>query len=142
MARELPKLTTEASHDGSVELNPSRSARPGVPVDRSVRPAAGTRPTLVITGSSGSGKTTLLRSLAELWPFASGTLRRPTATTRRCFFAVALRAARRSARRGVLPATREMIPEDTCCATLTKVALSRWRPARRRAGLGQGALPR
>jgi putative ATP-binding cassette transporter len=33
--------------------------------------------TLVITGKSGSGKTTLLRSLAELWPFTSGTLTRP-----------------------------------------------------------------
>ncbi|EUA35492.1 AAA ATPase domain protein [Mycobacterium xenopi 3993] len=32
---------------------------------------------LVITGPSGSGKTTLLRSLAELWPYASGALRRP-----------------------------------------------------------------
>jgi putative ATP-binding cassette transporter len=32
---------------------------------------------LVITGRSGTGKTTLLRSLAELWPFTSGTLTRP-----------------------------------------------------------------
>jgi vitamin B12/bleomycin/antimicrobial peptide transport system ATP-binding/permease protein len=32
---------------------------------------------LVITGSSGAGKTTLLRSLAQLWPFTSGTLRGP-----------------------------------------------------------------
>jgi vitamin B12/bleomycin/antimicrobial peptide transport system ATP-binding/permease protein len=32
---------------------------------------------LVISGTSGSGKTTLLRSLAQLWPFTSGTLRRP-----------------------------------------------------------------
>ena len=30
-----------------------------------------------VTGASGSGKTTLLRSLAQLWPFCSGTLRRP-----------------------------------------------------------------
>ena len=32
---------------------------------------------LVVVGPSGVGKTTLLRSLAELWPFASGTLSRP-----------------------------------------------------------------
>ncbi|MBV9161689.1 MAG: ABC transporter ATP-binding protein/permease [Pseudonocardiales bacterium] len=34
---------------------------------------------LLITGASGSGKTTLLRSLADLWPYAQGTVRRPTA---------------------------------------------------------------
>src|SRR5262249_54441430 len=34
--------------------------------------------TLVITGRSGSGKTTLLRSLAQLWPYASGTMRYPS----------------------------------------------------------------
>jgi putative ATP-binding cassette transporter len=32
---------------------------------------------MVITGSSGSGKTTLLRSLAELWPAATGLWSRP-----------------------------------------------------------------
>ena len=32
---------------------------------------------MVITGPSGCGRTTLLRSLAGLWPYASGTLRRP-----------------------------------------------------------------
>jgi putative ATP-binding cassette transporter len=32
---------------------------------------------LVVTGRSGAGKTTLLRSLAQLWPFASGTLHCP-----------------------------------------------------------------
>jgi len=32
---------------------------------------------LMITGPSGSGKTTLLRSIARLWPYATGTLRRP-----------------------------------------------------------------
>ena len=31
----------------------------------------------MITGPSGSGKTTLLRSIARLWPYATGTLRRP-----------------------------------------------------------------
>lgn len=30
-----------------------------------------------LLGASGSGKTTLLRSLADLWPWAEGTVRRP-----------------------------------------------------------------
>ena len=77
-ARELPSLTAEPSTDGSLELD-----------DVEVRTPAGTRlidpldlrldpgESMVITGTSGSGKTTLLRSLAQLWPFTSGTLRRP-----------------------------------------------------------------
>ena len=32
---------------------------------------------LFVTGRSGTGKTTLLRSLADLWPYADGTVRRP-----------------------------------------------------------------
>lgn len=32
---------------------------------------------LLIAGPSGSGKTTLLRSLADLWPYAEGAVRRP-----------------------------------------------------------------
>jgi putative ATP-binding cassette transporter len=77
-ARELPALTALPSRDGSVELD-----------DVEVRTPAGVRlvdpldvrldrgDSMVITGSSGSGKTTLLRSLAQLWPFTSGTLHRP-----------------------------------------------------------------
>ena len=77
-ARELPSLTALSSTDGSLQLD-----------DVEVRTPAGTRlvepldvrldpgESLVITGTSGSGKTTLLRSLAQLWPFTSGTLRRP-----------------------------------------------------------------
>ncbi|MGH3560459.1 MAG: ATP-binding cassette domain-containing protein, partial [Mycobacterium sp.] len=41
--------------------------------------------TLMIAGPSGSGKTTLLRSLAQLWPYASGTLRRPDAANETMF---------------------------------------------------------
>lgn len=34
---------------------------------------------LLVTGASGSGKTTLLRSMADLWPYAQGTVCRPAA---------------------------------------------------------------
>jgi putative ATP-binding cassette transporter len=36
--------------------------------------------TLLVQGASGSGKTTLLRSLAGLWPYASGRVQRPLGT--------------------------------------------------------------
>jgi putative ATP-binding cassette transporter len=78
VARELPKLTTVASHDGSVELERVEVRTPGGaqlvdPIDLRLEPGE----TLVITGKSGAGKTTLLRSLAQMWPYTSGTLRRP-----------------------------------------------------------------
>jgi vitamin B12/bleomycin/antimicrobial peptide transport system ATP-binding/permease protein len=77
-ARELPELTTAPSRDGSIELVGVEVRTPSgtrliEPLDLRLEPGE----SLVITGKSGSGKTTLLRSLAQLWPFASGTLRRP-----------------------------------------------------------------
>ncbi len=76
--RALPTMLVKPSEEATVELR-----------DVEVRTPAGDRlidpldvrlddgGSLVITGRSGSGKTTLLRSLAELWPYASGTLCRP-----------------------------------------------------------------
>ncbi|MDR3657057.1 MAG: ABC transporter ATP-binding protein/permease [Mycobacterium sp.] len=73
--RALPTMLVKPSEETAVELR-----------DVEVRTPAGDRlidpldvqlddgDSLVITGRSGAGKTTLLRSLAELWPFASGTL--------------------------------------------------------------------
>src|SRR6478672_5137018 len=77
-ARELPTLTALPSGDGSLELDDVEVRTPqGVrlvdPLD--VRLDLGE--SLVITGGSGCGKTTLLRSLAQLWPFTSGTVRSP-----------------------------------------------------------------
>jgi vitamin B12/bleomycin/antimicrobial peptide transport system ATP-binding/permease protein len=77
-ARELPELTATDSRDGSVELVDVEVRTPSgaqlvEPLDLRLEPGE----SLVITGRSGSGKTTLLRSLAQLWPFTSGLLRRP-----------------------------------------------------------------
>ncbi|OBK10369.1 ABC transporter ATP-binding protein/permease [Mycobacterium asiaticum] len=76
--RALPAVLTTSTEDGSVEIENVEVRKPDGdrlidPLD--VRLEAGKA--LVVTGRSGSGKTTLLRSLAELWPYASGTLRRP-----------------------------------------------------------------
>jgi putative ATP-binding cassette transporter len=77
-ARELPVLITEPSLDGSVELVGVEVSTPAGerlidPVDLWLQRGE----SMLITGSSGTGKTTLLRSLAELWPAATGLWRRP-----------------------------------------------------------------
>jgi putative ATP-binding cassette transporter len=77
-ARALHHLTSQPSTDGSVDIEDVdvRSPAGESLVDGlSVQLAAGG--SLVITGRSGTGKTTLLRSLAQLWPFTSGTVRYP-----------------------------------------------------------------
>lgn len=81
-ARELPRLTALPSADGSldlkgVEVRTPAGARLIDPLDVRLEPGE----SLVISGGSGSGKTTLLRSLAQLWPFTSGTVRRPESDT-------------------------------------------------------------
>ncbi len=76
--RNLPEITTTPCVDGTVELSAVEVRTPDDkqlvnPVD--LRLEVGD--TCVVTGPSGVGKTTLLRSLAELWPFTTGTLTRP-----------------------------------------------------------------
>lgn len=77
-ARTLPALITAASFDGSIEL---RDVEVRTPAGRQLVDPVNLRlevgESLVITGSSGSGKTTLIRSLAELWPAATGSWHRP-----------------------------------------------------------------
>jgi putative ATP-binding cassette transporter len=85
-ARALPELTTVPSTDGSVELVAVEVRKPNGeqlvdPLDIRLGPGE----SLVVTGKSGTGKTTLLRSLGQLWPYTSGTLRRPEADTETMF---------------------------------------------------------
>jgi putative ATP-binding cassette transporter len=79
-ARALGHLTVEVSPVDAVEIDDvavSSPAGDSLIEGLAVRLAAGG--SLVITGRSGTGKTTLLRSLAQMWPYASGTVRYPTA---------------------------------------------------------------
>lgn len=77
-ARELPEIHTTASVDDAVDIEGIEVRTPdGDQLIDSLDIHLDSGEALVITGRSGSGKTTLLRSLAELWPYASGTLRRP-----------------------------------------------------------------
>ncbi|MEE6177453.1 ABC transporter ATP-binding protein/permease [Mycobacterium sp. 050134] len=76
--RALPTMLVKPSEQATVELRDVEVRTPGG--DRLIDPldvSLDDGDSLVITGRSGAGKTTLLRSLAELWPYASGTLCRP-----------------------------------------------------------------
>ncbi len=77
-ARELPELLVRSSADGDVSIEGVEVRTPdGDQLIDTLDVHLSTGDALVITGPSGSGKTTLLRSLAQLWPYATGTLRRP-----------------------------------------------------------------
>ncbi|WP_137725965.1 ABC transporter ATP-binding protein/permease [Prescottella subtropica] len=77
-ARRLPAVRTDHV-DGEVELTAVRVDLPdGHPLvdDLDLRLTPGEA--LLVSGASGSGKTTLLRTLAQMWPYAGGAVRRPT----------------------------------------------------------------
>ena len=75
-ARALPSVVLEPGDDLDVRNLTVRLPDDQVLVDDlDLHLTAGD--SLFVTGRSGSGKTTLLRSLADLWPYADGTVRRP-----------------------------------------------------------------
>jgi putative ATP-binding cassette transporter len=75
-ARALPSVTLEQSDDLEVRDLTVRLPDGGILIDDlDLHLTAGD--SLFVTGASGTGKTTLLRSLADLWPYAEGTVRRP-----------------------------------------------------------------
>jgi putative ATP-binding cassette transporter len=124
-ARALPEVTTTACVDGTVELKDVEVRTPDGrqlinPLD--MRLEVGD--TLVVTGASGSGKTTLLRSLAELWPFTSGTLTRPCGPNETMFLSQLPYVPLGDLRAVVsYPCEEGTISDDTLRETLTKVAL-------------------
>jgi putative ATP-binding cassette transporter len=76
--RALPEITTTPCKDGTVKLDRIEVRTPdGKQLIKPLDLHLEVGDTLAVKGESGSGKTTLLRSLAELWPFTTGTLTRP-----------------------------------------------------------------
>jgi putative ATP-binding cassette transporter len=51
----------------------------GTPLIGEFDAAIGPREKVLITGASGSGKSTMFRALAGIWPFGTGTVKRPAA---------------------------------------------------------------
>ncbi|MBV8789794.1 MAG: ABC transporter ATP-binding protein/permease [Mycobacterium sp.] len=124
--RALPTMLVKASEESAVELRDVEVRTPAG--DRLIDPldvqlAEGD--SLVITGRSGAGKTTLLRSLAELWPYASGTLCRPDGDNATMFLSQLPYVPLGSLRTVVsYPNSPDAIADDELREVLDKVALA------------------
>ena len=124
-SRELPELLTLPSPDGSVAIEQVEVRTPGGdPLIDSLDVRLDIGDALMITGKSGAGKTTLLRSLAQLWPYASGTLRRPDAPNETMFLSQLPYVPLGDLRTVVsYPASAGGIPDVELHEVLTQVAL-------------------
>lgn len=77
-ARALPRLPAAEDTDGTIELRDVSVRNPdGDLLISSLQLTLSPGESVVITGSSGCGRTSLMRTLAQLWPYATGSLRRP-----------------------------------------------------------------
>lgn len=125
-AREMPRLETLPSTDGSLELRRVEVRSPGGsqlvdPLDLRLEPGE----SLVVTGRSGTGKTTLLRSLAQMWPYTSGSVTRPVSDHGTMFLSQLPYVPLGDLRTVVsYPAAAGQIPDDVLERTLSKVALT------------------
>lgn len=124
--RALPAILVKPSDEATVELRGVEVRTPDG--DRLIDPLdvqLDDGESLVITGRSGAGKTTLLRSLAELWPYASGTLCRPEGDNATMFLSQ-LPYVPLGSLRTVLcyPNSPDDVSADELHAVLTKVALA------------------
>lgn len=125
-ARGLPEVTTTPCVDGTVQLTDVEVRTPDgrqliKPLDLHLQVGD----TLVVTGPSGSGKTTLLRSLAELWPFTSGTLTRPCGPNETMFLSQLPYVPLGDLRAVVTyPGEEGSVDDETLKRTLDEVALA------------------
>jgi putative ATP-binding cassette transporter len=124
--RDLPAVLTRPTDDGSVEFDGVEVRTPdGDPLVDSLDVRLESGQSLVITGQSGAGKTTLLRSLAELWPYASGTLRCPDGDNATMFLSQLPYVPLGSLRTVVCyPSSAAEISDESLRDTLTRVALA------------------
>jgi putative ATP-binding cassette transporter len=124
--RDLPAVLTWPTDDGSVEFDGVEVRTPdGDPLVDQLDVRLESGQSLVITGQSGSGKTTLLRSLAELWPYASGTLRCPDGDNATMFLSQLPYVPLGTLRTVVCyPNAPTDISDETLNDTLTRVALA------------------
>ena len=144
-SRALPELAVAPTHDGAVELDAVEVRSPAgeqLISDLHLRLTPGE--SLIITGKSGTGKSTLLRSLAELWPYTSGTMHCPGGEHETMFLSQLPYVPLGDLRTVVsYPHEPGEIPDDVLRdGAGGRRAAALHRPARRRGRLGQGALPR
>lgn len=77
-SRELPVLAVVADDRDGVDLSAVEVRDPaGRQLLSDLDLSLSRGESLIITGKSGTGKSTLLRSLAQLWPYTSGTMHCP-----------------------------------------------------------------
>jgi vitamin B12/bleomycin/antimicrobial peptide transport system ATP-binding/permease protein len=124
--RELPEILVKPSDDGSVQLDTIEVRTPeGVQLIDSLDLHLDRGDSMLIVGPSGSGKTTMLRSLAQLWPFATGTLTNPDGDNQTMFLSQLPYVPLGDLRTVVCyPNSPSEISDDLIRQTLTKVALA------------------
>ena len=126
-SRELPKLAITDTDDGVVEIDAVEVRSPAgeqLISDLNLHLTPGDA--MIITGKSGTGKTTLLRSLGQLWPYTTGTMRCPGGDNETMFLSQ-LPYVPLGDLRTVVSYPREPgeIPDDTLQDALLAVALPR-----------------